>query len=207
MQIHDPHLRFRSLPRQRQATRKIIVHHGGRGTEDWTARRVHEDHITRVTDDGVPWIGIGYNAWIRPDGLIEQGRPLECVGAHTLGENSDSVGIGLAGNLDEHPPTRAQMDALVSLIRHCRSRWGDLPVYGHNYYNPTSCPGRHFPWDRLRARLDDQEQTGSVITIPRTEIQADGTVSSELAAAALLPLFAAGFVAILWAMISGLWSD
>ena len=56
------------------------------------------------------WSGIGYHKVIlnghresvRPyvaadDGVVEDGRPLDTMGAHVLGHNSDSIGICLIG--------------------------------------------------------------------------------------------------------------
>lgn len=46
------------------------------------------------------WSDIGYHLVIRRDGVAEVGRPLDRVGAHTVGRNHDSIGIVLAGGLD-----------------------------------------------------------------------------------------------------------
>lgn len=36
---------------------------------------------------------VGYHFVIRLDGTIEQGRPLEMIGAHCTGHNAHSIGI------------------------------------------------------------------------------------------------------------------
>lgn len=41
---------------------------------------------------------IGYHFYIRKNGEIQLGRPIEIIGAHCEGENSDSIGVCLAGD-------------------------------------------------------------------------------------------------------------
>lgn len=47
--------------------------------------------------------GIGYHKVILRDGTIENGRPLDEFGAHTVGYNGTSVGIVLAGGYQKIP--------------------------------------------------------------------------------------------------------
>ena len=47
------------------------------------------------------WRGIGYHKVILRDGTIEDGRPLDQQGAHVRGVNNRSVGIALAGGMNE----------------------------------------------------------------------------------------------------------
>jgi N-acetyl-anhydromuramyl-L-alanine amidase AmpD len=44
--------------------------------------------------------------------------------------------------------------ALVELIKDLRNRYGNLTVIGHKDVMATACPGRNFPWDELRKRLE-----------------------------------------------------
>ncbi len=43
------------------------------------------------------WRAIGYHYLIDRDGTVANGRPLEQVGAHVKGHNSNSIGIALIG--------------------------------------------------------------------------------------------------------------
>ena len=43
------------------------------------------------------WKCIGYNYVIDLDGTVEPGRPLNEIGAHTVGHNSNSIGICYIG--------------------------------------------------------------------------------------------------------------
>ena len=49
------------------------------------------------------WSGIGYHFFIKRDGQIELGRPLQKQGAHTKNQNKNSIGLCYAGGVDEVP--------------------------------------------------------------------------------------------------------
>ena len=47
------------------------------------------------------------------------------------------------------------MDSLVWLLKeYLQTKYGLLPVIGHKDVMATACPGRNFPWDELRKRLE-----------------------------------------------------
>jgi hypothetical protein len=90
---------------------------------------------------------IGYHKVIRRDGTVEDGRPLEVPGAHTLGENADSIGICLVGgkhrSRDTHDCnfTSAQWRALDRACRDLLLEFGDLDISGHRDWAARGCPG------------------------------------------------------------------
>lgn len=92
------------------------------------------------------WRDIGYHYVIRRDGEIERGRNEAVAGAHTYGQNMDSLGVCLVGGKaedDERPEcnfTAAQFAALAGLIREIRSRWSAIKVTGHNDWASRACP-------------------------------------------------------------------
>lgn len=65
--------------------------------------------------------GTGYHYYIRKDGTVHLTRPIERIGAHVKGFNSNSVGICYEGGLDAHgcpadtrtPEQRAALRLLV----------------------------------------------------------------------------------------------
>lgn len=82
---------------------------------DIGAATIREWHLARGFSD------IGYHFVIWRDGHIETGRPLERIGAHARGHNSDSIGVCLVGGVnDEDEPefnyTCRQMGALCNLV-------------------------------------------------------------------------------------------
>lgn len=131
---------------QRQITNKIIVHHSAI-ERDITAADVHRIH----QQNG--WAGIGYHMFIHANGLIETGRPLSCMGAHTYGYNEDSIGICLNGNFDIQEPTQLQIESAEKLIGVLCNIYNLTPnnvtIFGHRDFNATKCPG-----DNLYSQLD-----------------------------------------------------
>lgn len=124
----------------RQKTRKIILHYTatppGRDVDADTIRGWHLDK---------GWSDIGYHFVVKLDGTIEQGRALHLMGAHTKGQNHDSVGIAYVGGLDEdgHDTMTLEQDISVRrLIMALRTLYGyDLTLHGHNEFKGTLCPG------------------------------------------------------------------
>lgn len=93
------------------------------------------------------WDHIGYHFLIRLDGSVVECRPQHMQGAHTRGENSDSVSIAYAGGVDKDMQpkdtrTQAQRKALYHLTEHLLKEygleWDD--VYGHNQFAAKACP-------------------------------------------------------------------
>lgn len=95
------------------------------------------------------WDGIGYHFFIRIDGTIEPGRPIEKIGAHCYGHNNNSIGICYAGGMvrmneqkyfaDTRTP--AQVRALYLLIvtlLHCYP--SIMKISSHCDYAKKACP-------------------------------------------------------------------
>ena len=71
---------------------------------------VREWHLERGFND------IGYHFLIRKDGSIEHGRSLTTVGAHTKGQNSNSIGVCYEGGWEEEDDrTCEQKDSISGL--------------------------------------------------------------------------------------------
>ena len=85
---------------------------------------------------GKAWSDIGYQAVIRRDGRVEDGRKIEKAGAHARGYNEHSIGICLIGGVDEDGKpdfnfTRHQMDCLIRLLDVIRNEFPDSETLGH----------------------------------------------------------------------------
>lgn len=112
--------------------------------------------ITRWHVEERKWRGNGYNFGIDRDGTIVKGRDLdedgdvfEEIGAHTKGQNRDSVGIVLFGGrgssatdaFEDHF-TEAQDIALRKLIDDIQEEVPTVTqIKGHNDYAAKACPG------------------------------------------------------------------
>lgn len=76
---------------------------------------------------------IGYHFVLDCDGRKSTGRNLDEAGAHAKGHNANSIGICLAGT-DRF--TRAQWDALHSLVKALRAKYPAARVVGHRDLSP-----------------------------------------------------------------------
>lgn len=92
------------------------------------------------------WDCIGYHYVVKLDGTVQEGRPVERMGAHCKGHNANSIGVCYIGGLtaDGKTPkdtrTAAQKAALLSLIRRLKSNYQGAKVYGHRDFAKKACP-------------------------------------------------------------------
>jgi hypothetical protein len=135
---------------------KIICHHSltkDSGTVSWGAiRRYH------IVDLG--WKEIGYHCGVEAvtSGDHEyyeaiMGRMWDEDGAHTKGQNDESLGICFIGNYDIVSP----MDDILRKGGQIISLWMRLynipmeEIYPHNHFaDYKTCPGTKFDMDRLK---------------------------------------------------------
>ncbi|MFG6359724.1 MAG: N-acetylmuramoyl-L-alanine amidase, partial [Mailhella sp.] len=76
---------------------KIIIHCSAtKPTQDIGAAEIDMWHKKQGWDE------IGYHFVIRRNGETEKGRDIEIAGAHCKGQNKNSIGICLAGGIDEN---------------------------------------------------------------------------------------------------------
>lgn len=124
----------------REFTDLIVIHHTGNPEDDdLSAEEIHESHQNKG------WAGIGYHYVIRKDGTIEQGRPIETIGAHAYGENWHTIGIHVCGNFELAEPTDEQIESLAVLVawiadKYCLEINSDT-VLAHRDLMPTDCCG------------------------------------------------------------------
>jgi N-acetylmuramoyl-L-alanine amidase len=94
------------------------------------------------------WKDVGYHYIIRRNGKVEAGRRESQVGAHVAGHNADSIGISLAGGINERTLkpesnyTPAQWASLDRLIGELSLRYPDANVTGHRDFPGVAkaCP-------------------------------------------------------------------
>ena len=91
------------------------------------------------------WDGCGYHFVVLLDGTVEIGRPLSKVGAHTIGHNSQSIGICYIGGLDaDGKPadtrTDAQRSSMRALIAAIKAVRPDITIHGHREFAAKACP-------------------------------------------------------------------
>jgi len=128
----------------------IILHCTATRADWWAGKRTSEKvaEIRRWHVEERGWSDIGYHFLVDRDGTVAQGRPIERAGAHTRGNNRETVGIALFGghgssvhDIFSENFTQAQDDALRGLIARLKAEHGELRVSGHNDYAAKACPG------------------------------------------------------------------
>ena len=150
VKIIETNLHFKNTLRNRAVTKRIIVHHTA--SPDVSAKTIHQWHLNKS------WSGLGYHYVIRANGDIERGRPERAIGAHAIPANGDGIGIVLTGNFEQDKPSQAQLDSLVALVLDIQARCGgNLQVLRHKDVDATACPGRNFPWQVFKQRLEDKQ--------------------------------------------------
>lgn len=120
----------------RASTRYIVVHVTATPpSADIGVREVTAMHKQRGFN------GIGYHKVIRRNGKIEDGRPIDDIGAHVAGFNSASVGVSMVGGVDgrgqpQHNATPEQLASLETVLRELTARYPQAGVCGHRDLSP-----------------------------------------------------------------------
>ena len=116
MQIIEEKYNWSGVFSNRSKTDYIVLHHAE--AVKCTAQDVHSWHRANG------WTGIGYHFFVRKDGTIYRGRPINVVGAHVQGMNSCSVGICAEG--DYHTKEiyyRVMSISKKELLSKCEDSW------------------------------------------------------------------------------------
>ena len=122
---------------------KIIVHCSGTSEfQDFDITNIKDWHV-----NGNGWSDVGYHFIIKLDGTIQDGRPLQKIGAHVKGKNRSSIGICYIGGMNrdmtewEDTRTEKQKESLLLLINDLKERFPNTIVYGHkDFTNKKLCP-------------------------------------------------------------------
>jgi len=157
--------------------KRIIIHHSLTNdgvTVSWQAIRqyhmsYHYNGKIITKDEAIelakqnkqiesPWSDIGYHYGVELVNFKHEilvGRMMNKVGAHTTGENYDSLGICFIGNFDVIEITPEQWLLGIHLVRSLLEVFNlkSDDVYGHNQFSTKTCPGRLFDLDAFRGAL------------------------------------------------------
>lgn len=122
---------------------KIILHCAATPEgKDFTVGNIRNWHLQRGFTD------IGYHFVIYRDGSVHRGRPVEYAGAHTTGQNQNSIGIcyigGCAadGKTPKDTRTPEQRFALFKLVYDIMQQYNISisKVFGHREFANKACP-------------------------------------------------------------------
>lgn len=146
MKILNPNYSWANGLTTRGKTDAIVVHHRA-GNGD--VMSIHNLHINQ---NG--WSGIGYHFYVRKNGDVFRGRPIDKMGAHASGHNSHTIGICFEGNFEKEKMSNIQIESGRELIKYIREYYkSELPVLKHSDVCATSCPGKLFPFDEITSPI------------------------------------------------------
>ena len=129
----------------RSKTDYIVLHHAE--AVKCTAQDIHSWHRANG------WTGIGYHFFVRKDGTIYRGRPINVVGAHVQGMNSCSIGICAEGDYHTKEKTmpQAQKKSIIELCQYLKKNYyPNAKIVGHKEIGDSNCPGRYYPLDEIK---------------------------------------------------------
>lgn len=145
MQIIDEKYNWNGGFTSRFKTDYIVLHHAE--AVKCTAQDVHSWHRANG------WTGIGYHFFVRKDGTIYRGRPINVVGAHVQGMNSCSIGICAEGDYHTKEKTipQAQKKSIIELCQYLKKNYyPNAKIVGHREIGDSNCPGRYYPLDEIK---------------------------------------------------------
>ena len=125
---------------KRYLTKYIVLHHrAGNGDAD----SIHKQHVNNG------WVGIGYHFYVRKDGSIYRGRPINSWGSHCIGYNDKTVGICFEGNFQDEKMPKVQLEAGQKLVDYLKGLYPEAEMRKHTELYPTACPGVNFPFNEI----------------------------------------------------------
>lgn len=130
--------------------REIIIHHAE--ASNCSVEDIHAWH----KNNG--WAGIGYHYFVRKDGSIYKGRPDNAIGAHCLGNNTNTLGVCFEGAYNNEIMPTEQLNAGRELIAYLKNEYLITEVGKHKDYMSTDCPGNNFPFSELVNGLSNNVQ-------------------------------------------------
>lgn len=147
MNIIPQNYNWNSKLQNRSSTKYIVLHHrAGEGD----ALSIHKLHLARG------YSGIGYHFYVRKNGEVYKGRPIAAVGAHCIGANYDSVGVCFEGNFEKEKEMPAlQLKSGRELVGYLKALYPNAEVAGHKDIQSTACPGRYFPFEKIKEGVKD----------------------------------------------------
>ena len=108
--------------------------------------RKHDVEDLRLWHKAKGWNDVGYHYVVKLDGTVEDGRSINIDGAHSKGQNQDSIaicyigGTTKSGKTAKDTRTDAQIDALDTLLNNLKVIYPKATLHGHNEFSSKECP-------------------------------------------------------------------
>ena len=153
--------KWKMTPEKRSKTNYIVLHHAAavKASPD----DVHKWHLNNG------WSGIGYHIYITKTGEAYHGRPLDTIGSHAYGYNSESIGVCFEGNFETETMPAVQKLKGIEVMAELKAMYPKAKVVGHRNLMGTSCPGSNFPFDEI-----------ANATIPQKKVESGNDIVWEL---------------------------
>ena len=147
MNLIDRNLNFDKalVSLDKSAVEYLILHHEAASSA--SVEQVHAYHRNKG------WGGIAYHLYVRKDGTVYKGRPIDKRGTHTSNYNYKSIGICCEGNFETERIGTKQFNALCEAIEYVLSIYPRLKIVGHREVGATACPGKNFPLQEVKNKM------------------------------------------------------
>lgn len=143
MNITETNIKWNGTLSDRARTDYIALHHAEASTcTVWDIDAWHK---------GNGWSGIGYHFFVRKDGSVYRGRPLDKMGAHVQGKNNVSIGICAEGDYTREVMPDAQKKAICELLVYLKDNYyPTASIVGHGEIGDSDCPGGNYPLAEIK---------------------------------------------------------
>lgn len=148
IRIRETGFTFNGVLEGRSRTDYIILHHRA---GDGDIESIHKQHKNQG------WAGIGYHFYVRKNGEIYRGRPESTVGAHCLNYNKASVGVCFEGNFENEEMSAVQLKSGTELVQYLKEKYPNAKIVRHGDMMSTACPGKNFPFEKIKSGGTDGE--------------------------------------------------
>ena len=144
---------------------QVFLHCSASDNPDHDAISVIRDwHVA-----GNGWSDVGYHYFIRSNGTLESGRPMERPPASQIGHNAGTIAICLHG-LAAEKFSAEQYRTLIYLAREIDGAYsGRVTFHGHREVSSKPCPV--FPYRAVLGLADDGSMSGSPTAHPEPMIE------------------------------------
>ena len=108
--------------------------------------RKHDVEDIRQWHTAKGWKDVGYHYVVTLDGTVQEGRSVNLDGAHSKGQNQDSIavcyigGLTKSGKTPKDTRTEPQVYALHNLLTDLRKLYPKATIHGHNEFSSKACP-------------------------------------------------------------------
>ena len=122
--------------------KEIIIHCSAtREGQDISVDTIRKWHV-----EGRGWSDIGYHLYVDINGEIHGGRDIAKIGAHSKGQNRNSIGICYCGGVETDGKTPkdtrldCQKEALTAVLRTLKAMYPEAIIHSHNDFARKACP-------------------------------------------------------------------